>query len=175
MKIIDTKVTHEGFHRLEVRTFEDEKHDVIFDRDILVAKDACAAFVYHKGRRQFAFVKQFRGGANMVTTECVAGIMDGVESPIDSITREIKEELGCDVIKSKYVDYVYQGPASTTGVIHLFLCVVDGHYEQILDDDEYVEIKWVGVNELPSVELHDMKSIILLHEYNKHKYFFNIY
>jgi hypothetical protein len=107
MKIIDTKVTHEGFHRLEVRTFEDEKHNVIFDRDILVAKDACAAFVYHKGRRQFAFVKQFRGGANMVTTECVAGIMDGVESPIDSITREIKEELGCNVIKSKYVDYVY--------------------------------------------------------------------
>ena len=98
--------------------------------------------------------------------------MDGGESPIDSITREIKEELGCNVIKSKYVDYVYQGPASTTGVIHLFLCVVDGHYEQILDDDEYVEIKWVGVNELPSVELHDMKSIVLLHEYTKHKYFF---
>lgn len=174
MKLKNKRVVYKGFHTLEVRTYEDTDRGIEIERDVLTAKDACSAFAYHKDRKKFAFVKQFRGGAGRVTTECVAGMIDEGETPLDAIRREVREEIGCKVIKHKMVNFVDQGPASIDGTIFLFLCVVEGEGLQQLDEDEFVEVEWIDEDIIDFIKLHDMKSIALMYEFNKRREFFKL-
>ena len=174
MKLKDKKTVYTGFHDLEVRTYEDVDKGITMQREVMTSKDACASFIYHRDRKQFAFVKQFRGGSGSFVTECVAGMMDGGETPSETIRREIKEETGCDVVKTKLVNYVHQGPATIEGVIYLFLCIVDGYGLPRPDDGENLEIDWVDILKLPFIKFHDMKTLSLLYEFNKRKEFFNL-
>jgi 8-oxo-dGTP pyrophosphatase MutT (NUDIX family) len=164
MLIKSKEVKYQGFYKLEEIIYENN-----VSREVLTSKDACAALVYHIEKELFVLVEQFRAGANDNVLEVVAGLIDDGENPNECVVREIKEETGCDVIETDYLGWVHQGPATKTGKLHLYYCVVNGYDEPKFDGDEDITLKWVSLNELFNIEFFDMKSIVTLYKTNNKK------
>jgi len=161
MKRKKSKLLYQGFHRLEEQIFYNDNREI--SREVLIYPDACVGLIYHRSREQYGFVEQFRAGADGYVLEGVAGLVDDGESPHETIVREIKEETGCDVITKEYLGSVHQGPATKTGHIHLYSCIVDGFDEPKFDGDEYLVTKWFSEVEMNKLEFKDMKTICLLY------------
>ena len=166
LKLVKTNVLYRGFHTYEERLYETDEGNT-FSREVLVSSDAVASMVYHKEKEMYGFVKQFRAGANKHMLECPAGIIDEGEAVVEAVRREIREELGCEVVSPHYLTTVEQGPATVAGKLHLFYTEVTGEFEQELDDDEDVEIVWLTKVEFENITFRDMKTIILLSIYNQ--------
>lgn len=166
LKRIKTDLFHQGFHRYEERHYETPEGKT-FSREVVISRDASVSFVYHEEKQLYGFVKQFRAGADKDMLECVAGGIDEGESPLEAMKRELREEMGCEMVKYEYLGVIEQGPATVSGKLHLFNSVVRGDFEQSLDEDEEVEVIWLTEDEYRATEFTDMKTLILTLKVNK--------
>lgn len=128
--------------------------------DILLpdGKPAIREVVRHKGavcvvpvtdEGEIIVVKQYRYPFGEVLTEIPAGKLDTAdEIPLEAAKRELKEETGAVAGKIEYMGKFYATPAIFDEVIHMFLATELSFEEQSLDEDEFVEIEKIPVDEL---------------------------
>lgn len=93
--------------------------------------------------------RQYRYPMRQVTLEIPAGKLDSKEEdPLDAAKRELREETGAIADKITYLGKFYPTPAYSDEIIYMYLA--EGlHFEaQSLDEDEFLTVQLVPINEL---------------------------
>lgn len=95
---------------------------------------------------------QYRYARGRVFLEIPAGKLDSAdEIPLEAAKRELREETGAVAEKFTYLGKITPSPAVLSEVIHLYLAEGLKFGERDLDEDEFLD-----VTEIPLEELHRM-------------------
>jgi ADP-ribose pyrophosphatase len=110
-------------------------------------------------------VNQFRHATRGYFLEIPAGLIDDGETPEETARREVREEIGAEVINLRKIAEVYSSPGFTNEVLHLYIAEVrKGSGEPELDSDEHLEVVPVSVREFLRMiernEIKDSKTLI---------------
>ena len=92
-------------------------------------------------------VKQFRYPFNDIITEIPAGKLDAGETPLEGAERELREETGIVANNYLYLGELYTSPAFLDEVIHMYLATDLTFVEQDPDEDEFVEVEKIKLND----------------------------
>ncbi|MBE6896329.1 MAG: NUDIX hydrolase [Ruminococcaceae bacterium] len=92
-------------------------------------------------------VKQFRYPFNDIITEIPAGKLDAGETPLEGAARELREETGIVANNYLYLGELYTSPAFLDEVIHMYLATDLTFVEQDPDEDEFVEVEKIKLND----------------------------
>ena len=93
-------------------------------------------------------VKQYRHAAESYTLELPAGCIEKGETPFESISREIQEEIGYKANKIELLGSFYPTPGYSNELIHIYLATDLEESKLPEDDDECLEIYTYKVSEL---------------------------
>ena len=137
--------------------------------------DSAAALVLNRDRRVCILTRQFRYPAykrgQRWSVEVPAGVVEEAESPVESIRREILEEVGYRVGDLGSIATFFASPGGSSERIHLFFAVVrdgdriapGGGSEAEKEDIDLLEISLDDVDRfLAGVEVGDAKTMIAL-------------
>ena len=107
--------------------------------------------------------KQFRYPFNKVLTEIPAGKLDSKSEPhLEAALRELKEETGYSADKMVYLGEFYPTCAYSDEIIHMYLATGLTKGEQKLDEDEFVGVEKMpieeAVNEIMKGNIPDGKT-----------------
>lgn len=115
------------------------------------------------------FVKQYRIAYQDFILELPAGKIELNETPEETIVRELEEEIGVQVKTITKAGIIYPSPGYTNEIIHLFFTndfVLSSNHP---DQDEYLEIVPIDINEAYQMVdnnlILDAKSLVLLSKY----------
>ena len=169
MKILDQEKVYDGFFKLyKVNLQTDKGKSLIWER--LVSQNGVCAVVYNTITKEYIFVKQFRSGPLEYMIEVVAGLMDCGLSPVDTIVKEINEEIGYEV------DYLLElgspvcmSPGKCGEIIYFYYAEVSNKITNgggIEEDGEELEIISVPKAQIKSLNINDGKTLIVLHRLN---------
>lgn len=149
-KIIKEERVYDGYFKVDKFTVEDNGKTLT--KECFERGDAVAALVYNPTTDKFILTEQFRIGARKPLIEIVAGTMDVTgESPIDTLKREVIEELGYEMTpKSEiYLGGFYVSPGGASEKVHLFTVEVTNK----VSEGGGVEDENINIVELSSDEL----------------------
>ena len=134
-------------------------------------KEATREVVSHPGgvclaaltqENELMFVKQFRYPYKKVVLELPAGKLELGQNPLENGKRELKEEVGA--IAKEYVSLgsLYPSPGYCGEIIHLFFCRITKFGNTCPDDDEFLDIIKIPIEEAVDMvlnnEIPDAKS-----------------
>jgi len=109
-------------------------------------------------------INQFRYAVGGMLLEIPAGKLEPGESPEDCARRELEEETGYRPETLRRLASFYTSPGFCTEEIHLFLAGDLTRYQQNLDQDEFIEVVNMPLDEaLAKVdrgEITDAKTIV---------------
>jgi ADP-ribose pyrophosphatase len=134
-------------------------------RDV-VEHSNCVAVVATDEQDNVLLVRQFRHPVDRFLLEIPAGGIDPGEEPLDSVRRELQEEIGYFPRKIDKLGGFYSIPGYGTEYLHCFLAtdLVPGRL--IAEDTEDIELVRMSPDEIPrlitSGEICDAKSIAAL-------------
>jgi ADP-ribose pyrophosphatase len=114
---------------------------------------ACVAALNEKN--ELFFVKQFRYPYGKVVLELPAGKLDPNEPPLQTAIRELKEETGMTTGEMISIGELYPSPGYTDEIIYLYACRVESQGEKDLDDDEFLEVESIPIEEAVSMVLEN--------------------
>ncbi len=92
--------------------------------------------------------RQFRYPVNRVMTEFPAGKLDADEDPLTCAKRELLEETGFTAARWAYAGVMHLAISYSTEIIHIFFASDLTPGAQQLDQDEFLELRTVGVKDL---------------------------
>ena len=93
------------------------------------------------GKKHFLLVKQWRHGANKLSTEFPGGVINQGEDPAHAALRELTEETGYTAQKLTHLKSVYPNPAIMSNKCHFFLAEeLTNTEKRNLDTDEYINV-----------------------------------
>jgi ADP-ribose pyrophosphatase len=92
-------------------------------------------------------IKQYRYVVKSTIWEIPAGRLETGESPRDCAVRELEEEVGYRASEIIQLSEIYSAPAYCTEVIYLFLATGLIPGKQSLDDDEFIEVVTLPLDE----------------------------
>jgi len=134
-------------------------------RDVVEHSD-CIAVVVLDEQDKVLLVRQFRHPVNRFLLEIPAGGIDPGEEPIDSVRRELQEEIGYFPKKIDELGGFYSIPGYGTEYLHCFVATDLVPSRLMAEDTEDIELVRVSPNEIPrlitSGEICDAKSIAAL-------------
>lgn len=137
-------------------------------------KEASREVVYHRGAvciiavvdDYMYFVKQFRVAPNETLLEVPAGKIEVDEAPKVTVVKELKEEIGGVCSDVSNVHQFYVSPGFSDELVYLYVAHDVKLEEQALEEDEFLEIEKVHVNDLPALlqsgRVRDAKTIIAI-------------
>ena len=134
-------------------------------RDVVEHSD-CIAVIALDEQDNVLLVRQFRHAVDRFLLEIPAGGIDPGEEPIDSVRRELQEEIGYFPRKIDKLGGFYAIPGYGTEYLHCFLAtdLVPGRL--VAEDTDDIELVRVSPDEIPrliaSGEICDSKSIAAL-------------
>lgn len=110
-------------------------------------------------------VKQFRHATKSYFLEIPAGLIDNGEKPEETAIREVKEEIGAEVIRLNKIAEIYSSPGFTNEILHLYIADVKKVNSELeLDSDEHLEVLPVKLKEfyrmIQNNEIKDSKTLI---------------
>ncbi len=98
------------------------------------------------GEECFLMVRQYRHGAEAITTEFPAGLIEQGEDPADAARRELLEETGCRAGRLRLIGTVSPNPAFMTNTCYTYLAEdLTRVAEKSLDELEQLEAVEVPV------------------------------
>jgi len=134
-------------------------------REVVEHSD-CVAVVVIDDRDNVLLVRQFRHPVGKSLLEIPAGGINPGEEPVDSVRRELQEEIGYLPRRIDRLGGFYSIPGYGTEYLHCFLAtdLVPGRL--LAEDTDDVELVRVSLDEIPrliaSGEICDAKSIAAL-------------
>lgn len=112
------------------------------------------------------FVEQYRQALHRITLEIPAGKLISGEDPSACAERELREETGCSCGNLKRLFGFYTSPGFSDEFVHLFLAEDLHDGVQNCDDDEFINVMEISVNEgwemVQSGKIEDGKTIVAL-------------
>ena len=93
------------------------------------------------------FVRQFRYPYQKVLLELPAGKLDPGEDPLEAGKRELREETGAEAARYESLGELYPSPGYCGEIIHLYFCRVDHMETQQPDEDEFLEVEKIPLEE----------------------------
>jgi ADP-ribose pyrophosphatase len=132
----------------------------------VVEHSNCIAVVAIDEHDNVILVRQFRHPVDRFLLEIPAGGIDPGEEPVDSVRRELQEEIGYFPRKTDKLGGFYTIPGYGTEYLHCFLAtdLVPGRL--VAEDTDDIELVRVSPDEIPrlitSGEICDAKSIAAL-------------
>ena len=161
VELIDSELLLDGFFHVERlklrhRLISGEWSSVV-DRFLLRRPDAVCAVVHNTDRDCLYLVRQFRPGAfekeQGWLCELAAGLVDGDETPLEALHREVDEELGFRFQNAQLLDHFFPSPGIITERIYMYYVQVTDA-DKVSDggglDDEHEDIE---ILEIPIREL----------------------
>jgi len=134
-------------------------------RDVVEHSD-CVAVVALDGQDNVLLVRQFRHAVDRFLLEIPAGGIDPGEEPIDSVRRELQEEIGYFPRKIDKLGGFYSVPGYGTEYLHCFLATTLVPSRLMAEDTEDIELVRISPDEIPrliaSGEICDGKTIAAL-------------
>ncbi len=134
-------------------------------REVVEHSD-CVAVVAIDGQGNVLLVRQFRHAVGKFLLEIPAGGIDSGEEPIDSVRRELQEEIGYFPQKIDKLGGFYSTPGYGTEYLHCFLTTDLVPARLVAEDTDDIELVRVSPDEIPrliaSGEISDAKSIAAL-------------
>jgi ADP-ribose pyrophosphatase len=134
-------------------------------RDVVEHSD-CIAVVAIDEQDNILLVRQFRHPVDRFLLEIPAGGIDPGEEPLDSVRRELQEEIGYFPRRIDKLGGFYSIPGYGTEYLHCFLAtdLIPGRL--VAEDTEDIELIRISPGEIPrlitSGEICDAKSIAAL-------------
>ena len=99
--------------------------------------------------KKFVMVWQWRHGSKSLSLEFPGGVFEPGENPEEAALRELREETGFKPEKMIKLASLSPNPAIMSNTMHFFLAQgISGDGRQSLDEDEYVDVTLVDVNEV---------------------------
>lgn len=115
--------------------------------EVIERKDIVA--IIPKEQKFFYMVEQYRHAVKARSLEFPGGFIDARETPLQAAKRELKEEIGAQAKKLKFLNTIWIVSGYSTQKLHIFLAENLIHAEQKLDDTEGdLEIKKFTVKEI---------------------------
>jgi len=166
MEILREENLYKGY--FEVNRLHIENKGKTYTRDWLEGRNAVAAVVFDTLKNKYIFVKQFRPGPRIDVIELVAGLIDSELGPVDTIIKEVKEEIGYKVDKIKKIcNPFYTTPGKTNEKMHLYYVEVS---EKISDgggletENEDIEVIETYQHEIKNLGIEDGKTLVGLYK-----------
>lgn len=116
--------------------------------------------------KEIYFVKQFRYPHKKALLEIPAGKLEWGENHYECGVRELREETGFTADEFTYLGCLFPTPAYDTEVIHMYLAKGLHKAEQDLDDDEFLDVLTIPIDEAVKMvmnnEIEDAKTQLAL-------------
>jgi len=181
--VIENSIEYKGFFTLEKSKLQFEKADGSLSKQVVRENfyrgDSVAALVYDLQEKLILLVRQFRYPVYTVEPdkswilELVAGSCDRQENPVDTMARELNEEVHVDADPSSLEKFgsFFVSPGGTSERLYLYGCETDlSQYKHkqggLEDEDEDIEIVLMGFKDafllLDNKNIFDAKTIIAL-------------
>lgn len=135
-----------SFYRDDVKLEDNRltKRDVIKYNNF--SGSVCALCLNSKN--EIICVKQYRHVKKELSLSCVSGYIEKNENPIDAIKREIKEEIGGEVIEIEQIFQHYPLVAYSYEKVYCYVAKIkDNLTKQNLDENENIEIVKLSMDE----------------------------
>lgn len=135
-------------------------------------KKSFREYVIHRGavaavpilNEDIVFVKQYRYAVKEEILEIPAGTIEIGEEPLETLKRELVEEIGYKSNKITHLLSYYSTPGFTTEILHLYLAEHLVPEKGGKDVDEDIEVCYIKINEafrlLKEGKIKDGKTII---------------
>lgn len=131
-------------------------------REIVRHNGAVAVLAIHNDR--MIVVDQYRQPLGRTQIEIPAGKLEPGEDPADAIARELKEETGYTAKELKLLYSFYTSPGFADELIHLYLADELEQGEAQLDEDEFLEMSAITLEEayeqIRAGRISDAKTIM---------------
>ncbi len=131
-------------------------------REIVRHNGAVAVLAIHNDR--MIVVDQYRQPLGRTQVEIPAGKLEPGEDPADAIARELKEETGYTAKELKLLYSFYTSPGFADELIHLYLADELEQGEAQLDEDEFLEMSAITLEEayeqIRAGRISDAKTIM---------------
>ena len=120
--------------------------------------EACLMLVTTEDMEEAIFVRQYRAGCRDTIYECPAGVVDPNMTPLDTVYKELREEIGLyeeDIKKVQYLGKYYSSVGWTSEICHLYIIVVDRDvefHEQTLDEGENLTYEWLPIAHVKDIQ-----------------------
>ena len=134
-------------------------------RDVVEHRD-CVAVVALDEQDNVILVRQFRHPVDRFLLEIPAGGIDPGEEPVDSVRRELQEEIGYFPRKIDELGGFYSIPGYGTEYLHCFVATDLVPSRLIAEDTDDIELVRVSLDDIPRLiaagEICDSKTIAAL-------------
>jgi ADP-ribose pyrophosphatase len=134
----------------------------ITTREIVEHADAIAVVVLDSKDRVI-LVRQYRKAVGKTLLEIPAGGVDPGEQPINTVRREVQEEIGYLPNKIDKLGGFYSAPGYCTEFLHLYVATYLIPSQLEADDTEDIEVVRVPLAKVPDLiasgEIADAKSV----------------
>ncbi|MDR0423140.1 MAG: NUDIX hydrolase [Rickettsiales bacterium] len=161
MKILSRDRVYSGFNKITNYKFEfesfDKKDKLVMEKEIIERKDAIAIVLYDDNRDKLLLIQQFRPGCFVKKDirypfEIVAGLVENDISIEDTIVKEVKEEVGCDIVDITKIGSFFPEISFSSREIHLFYANFDSSnvkkYAGLKSENEDIRIFLFSKNEV---------------------------
>ena len=178
VEIKHTQLEFDGFAKVESAVLRFERFGGGMTEELTRPRyfrgDAVAVLVHDPATQRVVLQKQFRYTAHVRTgdgwlTECVAGMMEEDETPLEVAQRELLEETGLKLKHAELVAHYFIGPGGCSDQVYLYLGEVEdatqplgGH--GLIEEGEEIQAAWVPLAEalrlVDEGKIQDAKTLI---------------
>lgn len=162
-QILDSEIAWQG------KIFNVERMDVRLPNGHTSMRDVvrhcgAAAVVALTENGKIALVRQYRTSLDRVTVEIPAGKLDPGEDPLECAKRELKEETGFVAGRIAYLTTIATSCGFSDELIHIYLATQLSFEGANPDEDEFLNVDLVPVNELVDAvldgKIKDAKTVV---------------
>lgn len=180
VEIRQSGTEHDGFVKITKTTLRFQKFDGRMSKEITRfhyhRSDAVAVLIYDEVNECVLLIKQFRYAVYAKTgdgwlTECVAGMMEENETPLEVAHREVLEETSLKLRGAELMAHYFFSPGGCSDRVHLYLGTVENPEQPVgiaglQNEGEEIQAEWVPLREalkrVDEGKIVDGKTIIAL-------------